>query len=131
MYSVHHEVGVLPRGRRKVDVFAFNMKLDVVVCEIKSGAADFNADSKYEQYLQYCHGFYFVIEQAYWDSRACNRLKEAAKRIGAGVLVLPTGGRNLVSKQRATRRQQLPPTFLKTTITKLAWRLGHNRSNCR
>lgn len=131
-YSVHHEVGVLPQGRRKVDLFAFNMALDIVVCEVKSGAADFNADSKYEEYLPYCHGFYFVIDQQYWESRACQRLKDAAKRLGAGVLVLPTGRRNLVSMQRVTKRvAPLPPYFLKTTITKLAWRLGHHRGNCR
>lgn len=132
MYSVHHEVGVMPRGRRKADIFAFNMKLDVVICEIKSGAADFNADSKYEEYLPYCHAFYFVIAQEYWESPTCNRLKEAAKRLGAGVLILPTGNRNLVSVVRVgKRRQSLPPNYLKTTITKLAWRLGHNRSNVR
>lgn len=131
MYSVHHEVGLLPQGARRADVFAFNMKLDTVVCEVKSGAADFDADHKYEQYIPYCHAFYFVISQEYWDSKACQRLKDAAKRLGAGVLMLPTGNRNLVSMMRVRRRQQLPPAFLKTTIVKLAWRLGHNRSNVR
>lgn len=132
LYSVHHEVGIFPWGQRRVDLFAFNMKLDTVVCEIKSGAADFNADNKYELYLPYCHAFYFVISEEYWESKACQRLKDAAKRLGAGVLVLPTGQRNLVSMIRVrTKRTVMPPSFLKTTITKLAWRLGHNRSNTR
>lgn len=128
-YSVHHEVGILPRGRRKVDLFCFSMKHDVLICEVKSGAADFNADQKFEEYIPYCHGFYFIIDQTYWDSRACDKLREAAKRLGAGVLMLPTGRRRLISMISVKRRQGLPPQFLKTTITKLAWRLGHNRSN--
>lgn len=131
MFSVHHEVGILPWGKRKVDLFCFDMKHNTVICEVKSGAADFNADQKYEQYIPYCHAFYFVISEEYWQSKACDRLKEAAKRLGAGVLVLPTGGRTLVSMMRASKRTELPPYFLKTTITKLAWRLGFNRSNYR
>jgi hypothetical protein len=130
-YSVHHEVGVVPWGRRKVDIFAFNMKLDTVVCEVKSGAADFDADKKYRQYLPYCHGFYFVVDQAYWDSGQCDRLRAAAKELGAGVLMLPAGRQRLVSVMRVTKRSKLPPGFLKTTITKLAWRLGYNKGNSR
>ena len=131
MYSVHHEVGVLPWGRRKVDLFAFNMKHEIVICEVKSGAADFNADNKYHQYLPYCHRFYFVIAEAYWQSKAAERLAEAAQQLGAGILVLPTGRRNLVSVKSAKGRKTLPAGFLKTTITKLAWRLGYHRGNTR
>lgn len=127
MYSCHKEVGILPWGGRRVDLFAFTVRLDTVVCEIKSGAADFDADRKFEEYLPFCSAFYFVISQEYWDSDACDRLREAAKRVGAGVLVLPTGNRRLVSMMRVTKRVQPPSQSLKAVIVKLAWRLGHTK----
>jgi hypothetical protein len=131
MYSVHHELGVLPWGQRKVDIFAFDSKLDhVVICEVKSGAADYGTDIKWQEYLPFCHKFYFVIDTAFWDSKGCNKLRADAKAAGAGILVLGASG-VLESKLSAKGRSELPKGFLKTTITKLAWRLGAHRGNTR
>lgn len=130
MFSVHHEVGIEAWGKRRADLFAFSTKLDVVICEVKSCAADFDTDHKWIQYIPYCHRFYFVISQAYWDSAQADRLRDAAKEHGAGVLVLGARG-ILESKINSKSRTTLPEGFAKRVITKLAWRNGAHRGNTR
>ena len=49
----------LATGRR-VDIMALGPKNEVHVFEIKSSLADFRADSKWEEYLEFCDRFYFA-----------------------------------------------------------------------
>lgn len=128
-FSVHHEVGLSAWGRRRADVFAFNFKSEIIICEIKSCAADFDSDTKFHEYLDYAHRFYFVIDLPYWESKAADRLRLAAKEHGAGVLVLMNG--RLSSKINVKARSTLPRGFLRQVITKLAWRGGNHRGNTR
>jgi len=51
----------LTNGRR-VDLIGLNRKGKLVVVEVKSGLADFRSDGKWQQYLDYCHQFYFAVD---------------------------------------------------------------------
>lgn len=50
----------LPNHRR-ADLMAVTDKGEIWIIEIKSGAADFQADQKWPQYLPYCDRFYFAV----------------------------------------------------------------------
>lgn len=50
----------LATGRR-VDIAALGPSGQIIVMEIKSSLADFRADQKWEQYLDYCDRFYFAV----------------------------------------------------------------------
>ncbi len=50
----------LATGRR-VDIMALGPKNEIHVFEIKSSLADFRADSKWEDYLEFCDRFYFAV----------------------------------------------------------------------
>ena len=55
-----HEVA-LPNGRR-ADILALRPDGYFVCVEVKSGAADFMADSKWRSYQEYCDAFYFAVD---------------------------------------------------------------------
>ena len=48
---------------RRVDVAGLNRKGNFVFVEIKSGLADYRADQKWQDYLDYCDDFYFAVNQ--------------------------------------------------------------------
>lgn len=50
----------LPNHRR-ADLMAVTDKGEIWIIEIKSGLADFQADSKWPDYLPYCDRFYFAV----------------------------------------------------------------------
>jgi len=50
----------LGNGRR-ADVAGLNRKGMMVITEVKSGRADFRADTKWRDYLAYCDCFYFAV----------------------------------------------------------------------
>ncbi len=49
------------RSGRRVDVMGINEKGHILVAEVKSGPADFRGDGKWEDYLEFCDGFYFAV----------------------------------------------------------------------
>ena len=49
------------RSGRRVDVMGINEKGHILVAEVKSGPADFRSDGKWEDYLDFCDGFYFAV----------------------------------------------------------------------
>lgn len=49
------------RSGRRVDVIGLNSDGMIVIVEIKSGPVDFNSDSKWPEYLDYCDLFYFAV----------------------------------------------------------------------
>ncbi len=49
------------RSGRRVDVMGINDKGHILVAEVKSGPADFRADEKWPEYLDFCDGFYFAV----------------------------------------------------------------------
>ena len=46
---------------RRVDIMALGPKNEIHVFEIKSSLADFRADAKWEEYLDFCDRFYFAV----------------------------------------------------------------------
>jgi hypothetical protein len=55
---------VLPNGRR-VDVIGIDRGGAIVVAEVKTSAADFRSDHKWQDYLDYCDRFYFAIAEGF------------------------------------------------------------------
>lgn len=48
-------------SRRRVDVIGVDAKGRVVIVEIKCSLADFRADRKWPEYLDFCDHFYFAV----------------------------------------------------------------------
>jgi len=51
---------VLANGRR-ADVAALGRKGELAMVEVKSGIADFRADQKWPDYMEFCDTFYFAV----------------------------------------------------------------------
>ena len=54
----------LPNGRR-LDVAAISDAGDVAAVEIKVSLADFRADGKWPEYLEYCDRYYFAVPDGF------------------------------------------------------------------
>jgi hypothetical protein len=54
----------LTSGRR-VDVIAVNGAGETVIVEIKASTADYRADRKWNEYLEFCDAFYFAVPPAF------------------------------------------------------------------
>jgi hypothetical protein len=46
---------------RRVDVIGVNGAGETVIVEIKSSVADYRADRKWSEYLEFCDAFYFAV----------------------------------------------------------------------
>lgn len=55
---------ILPDGRR-ADLAALGRKGEITIVEVKSGIADFRADSKWTNYAGYCDKLYFAVSQRF------------------------------------------------------------------
>ena len=55
---------ILKSGRR-VDIISVDRKGAFTVIEIKSSVADFRADNKWQEYLDFCDRFYFAVEPSF------------------------------------------------------------------
>ena len=53
------------RIRRRVDVMGINDKGHILIAEVKSGAADFRSDGKWSEYLDFCDGFFFAVDETF------------------------------------------------------------------
>ncbi|GLQ04923.1 MmcB family DNA repair protein [Sneathiella chinensis] len=53
------------RSRRRVDVMGINDKGRILIAEVKSGPADFRADSKWPEYLDFCDEFFFAVDEQF------------------------------------------------------------------
>jgi hypothetical protein len=60
-----HSVVTLPEvtlpGGRRADIMGLSEKGTIWIIEIKSSPADFRADSKWPEYLEFCDFFYFAV----------------------------------------------------------------------
>ncbi len=50
---------------RRVDVIAVNGAGETVIVEIKTSTADYRADRKWNEYLEFCDAFYFAVPSAF------------------------------------------------------------------
>jgi len=51
------------RIRRRVDVMGINDKGRIMIVEVKSGAADYRSDMKWQEYLEFCDEYYFAVDR--------------------------------------------------------------------
>lgn len=49
------------RSGRRVDVIGVNGASEVAIAEIKTSEADYRADRKWQEYLDFCDRFYFAV----------------------------------------------------------------------
>lgn len=49
-------------NKRRVDIAALDREGQFVVIEVKSSIADFRADNKWHEYLDFCDYFYFAVD---------------------------------------------------------------------
>lgn len=49
------------KNNRRADLLAISKKADLSIVEVKSGIADFRADTKWTDYLDFCDRFFFAV----------------------------------------------------------------------
>lgn len=82
------------RNRRRVDVIALAEDGRITVVEVKSSEADFRADAKWRDYLDFCDAFYFAVPEGFprrLIPESCGLL--VADGFGAELLREPEDGR--------------------------------------
>lgn len=62
-------VEVKLKGGRRADILAFDKKGHVTIVEVKSGLADYAADAKWRDYLEFCDKFYFAVSDSFPQSQ--------------------------------------------------------------
>ena len=99
-YGVFLELGLNRKARLRADIVCVNYRRHVIVVEVKSSLADFNADTKWTGYLNHCDQYYWLVPQPLWDS---GKLPKPSR--GAGVMVLDstTGHLRCVVKARVQK----------------------------
>jgi len=50
---------------RRADILALNRGGEIVVVEVKSSLADFRADTKWHEYLEWCDALFFAVDAAF------------------------------------------------------------------
>jgi len=104
----------LKTGRR-VDLISLDRKGSVTVIEIKSSVADYRADSKWQEYLDFCDRFFFAVAADFPVEMLPNTCGIIlADGFGASVLREPPEG-----KLNAARRKALILRFARTSAARL------------
>lgn len=103
------------RTGRRVDLIALNTKGAFTVVEVKSSIADFRADNKWQEYLDFCDRFYFAVPMEFPTDilpSECGMI--VADGYGAEILRgSPAGSMN------ASRRKALTLRFARAAATRL------------
>lgn len=76
----------LPTGRR-LDVAAISEAGDIAAVEIKVSLADFRADEKWNEYLEFCDRYYFAVPDGFpLDILPADQGLIVADRFGAAIV---------------------------------------------
>lgn len=100
------------RNRRRVDVIALAEDGRIAVVEVKSSEADFRADAKWRDYLDFCDAFYFAVPEGFPK----HLIPE-----GCGLLVADGFGAELL---REPEEGRVNPARRKSLITRFARMAG-------
>ena len=105
------------RSGRRADVAGLNRKGRLAIVEIKRSVADFRADRKWPDYLEYCDRFYFAVPAGFpLDILPAGTGLMLADRFGAEVLrPAPDSPTSL----HASRRRELHIRFASTAANRL------------
>jgi hypothetical protein len=87
-------------NNRRADVLALDAKGRIVIVEIKTSEADFRADTKWPDYLEFCDFFYFAVPAGFPDDLLpSDHGLIVADRYG-GSVVRPAPERRLAAARR-------------------------------
>lgn len=105
----------LPSGRR-LDVAAISDSGEIAAVEIKCSVADFKADEKWTEYLEYCDRYYFAVPDGFpVELLPADRGLIIADRFGAAI-VRESGRAPVV----AARRKALLIRFARVAAERIA-----------
>jgi len=101
-------------NRKRVDLVGLNKSGKLVVVEVKSGVVDFRSDKKWQQYLHYCHGFYFAV-----DGDFPLKILDEAESLPdvTGIIVADAYGGEIL---RPAGERKVNPARAKTLVHKMA-----------
>lgn len=102
----------------RADVLNISAKDEVVILELKSCKEDFNSDSKWEKYLDYCDYFYFMCPTG------VILLKDVPEKVGL-IYINEKEGKlyyNIMRKPRKLKPSRLNSSWFKTIYKRLAFR---------
>ena len=122
-YSVYIELGVETLGSRRADVLALDHEPDLILVEVKSGAADWRADNKWKDYIDSCNRLYLAITEKFYRSKVGKEAVEEMRTAGCGVMVINKDAGTLKVKVKAVRRD-IEENHLRYVLTKMAFRGG-------
>ena len=121
-HAVNFELGLCKRGKLRADAISMTMYGEFTIFEVKSCTSDFLTDEKCDQYLKYCHKFYFVFEEKTW-----NKLKEKVAFPPKVGVIIYTETRDM-RVVRKSRRQEMEPKIHQQLILRMAYRAAEFRS---
>ena len=100
---------------RRVDVCAINKGGRFTIVEVKSSVADFRADNKWHEYLEFCDFFYFAVGPEFPK----DRIPEDCGLIVADGFDAVEIRTSLESPMNATRRKAQTLRFARTAAARL------------
>ena len=125
-FSCYVEVGVVPWGKRRVDILCLDTSRHLIAVEVKQSIQDFRNDAKWVDYIPYCSQFYFAFPYDLWKKHE-EELRLLPKN--SGIIVLEDTGHARVIRRCAVR--EIDQSIKRDLITKLAWRGGLSKRNTR
>lgn len=127
-FSCYTELGLIEHGRFRADVLALNMQREIIIGEIKVSISDLLKDKKWENYLEFCNKFYFVIPEFFLKEKGYKKFTENHNLDRVGILVLDnkTGFLYCLKKSKFCSMDAHKKLYL---LTKIAWAGGISRKN--
>lgn len=115
------ELGLKSWGKLRADVVAINLRGEIIVCEVKSGRADFVVDKKFESYLPYCNRMYFMFHDVHLNADWLTSKYPLFRQLGIGVMALSskTGFARVVVY---AKRRSMKKGIKKSIILRIAFR---------
>jgi len=104
----------LPNHRR-ADLLALTPKGEIWIIELKSSLADFQADKKWHDYLEYCDRFYFAIDPDFPIEVLPDHV---------GYILADKYGAEIIREGEGRYQAQKLPAARRTLVTRLMARVG-------
>ena len=96
-------------GKSRFDVIAvekYNEEPKVIGFEIKTSKSDLKNDTKFENYLKYCHKLFFVVPEDLKDD-AVTKAKNSQYKKHIGVISIENNGNMLFAKRCIASKQKI------------------------
>lgn len=123
-FSCYRELGVLPWGKRRMDVFCINMKGQMIGVETKSCWQDFKTDDKWHDYLEHVNKFYFCVPESVYIAHE-SEFKAACRERSCGLFVLGRDG--YLNNRISAKKHKMDKSNKLRLLLKVAWRGGESR----